>query len=80
MKKVVKASKNSESKKYWAEVSMKVAIDTKETDEGIIADEVYDLIADALRMFLSNRKNLFGSKIEDFEWVDVLDISPDHHN
>ena len=77
MKKVIKASKDSGSKKYWAEVRMKVAIDTNSKDVDDIADEVQDLISDGLRMFLFNRKNLFGSRITDYEWIDVSDVSPD---
>ena len=67
MKKIIKASKDSSSKKYWAEVRMKVAIDTASTDIDDIADKVYDAVADGL----------IGSDIEDYAWIDVTSVSPD---
>ena len=67
MKKIIKASKDSGSKKYWAEVRMKVAIDTNSKDVDDIADEVYDKVADGL---------ILGG-IYDYEWIDVNYVSPD---
>ena len=70
MKKVVKASKNSINKVYWAEVRMKVAISTNNTDTDEIEDEVLDAVIDALD----------GSAIGDYEWIDVSDVSIDLRN
>lgn len=70
MKKVVKASNNSRNKVYWAEVRMKVSIDTESTDIDEISDEVYDAVADGL----------VESNIKDYEWIDVVSVSPDRRN
>lgn len=67
MKKIIKASKDSGSKKYWAEVRMKVAIDTTSTDIDDIADEIYDEVV----------YGLDECGIKDYEWVDVTSVSPD---
>jgi hypothetical protein len=67
MKKVIKASKDSGSKKYWAEVRMKVAITTNSKDVDDIADEVYDEVVSGLG----------ECGIKDYEWVDVASVSPD---
>ena len=70
MKKFIKASNDSKSKRYWAEVRMKVAIDTNSKDIDDIADEVYDAVADGLA----------DSAIADYEWIDVSYVSPDRRN
>ena len=70
MKKVIKASNGSKNKVYWAEVRMKVAVNTNSDDVDEIADNVYDIIADALA----------NSGIKDYEWIDVSDVAPDRHN
>lgn len=70
MKKFIKASSNSDRKTYWAEVRMKVAIDTNSTDIDDISEEVYDAVADGL----------VDSAIADYEWIDVGYVAPDRNS
>lgn len=52
--------------RYYAEITMKVAYDTNETDTEIISDEIYEDISGALN----------NTPFPDFEYIDVLEIIP----
>lgn len=50
--------------KIYAEITMMVAIETQETDEGAIKDKFFDCIKNALD----------NSEITDYEYIDVLGL------